>query len=90
MLAQLLGNRQHDVGGGGPDRNRPDELEADNLRDQHRYWLAEHSCLGFDSAHSPAQDAKAVDHGGVRVGAYTGVWVSLKFPVDFAGHNRSG
>ena len=45
------------------------ELEADDLRQQHGDGLAEHAGFGFNTAHAPADDADAVDHGGVGVGA---------------------
>jgi hypothetical protein len=37
--------------------------------------LAEHSGFRFDAAHAPTDDAEAVDHGGVGVGADEGVGV---------------
>ncbi len=42
---------------------------ADHLRRDERQWLAEHRGLGLDAADAPAEDAKAVDHRRVRVGA---------------------
>jgi hypothetical protein len=45
------------------------ELEADDLRNQHRDRLAEHCGLGFDAADAPAENAEAVDHRRMRVGA---------------------
>ncbi len=35
--------------------------------------MAEHAGFRFDAAHAPADDAEAVDHGGVGVGADEGV-----------------
>ena len=52
-----------------PGGRLPAELEADDLRNQHRDRLAEHRRLGLDAADAPAEHAEAVDHGGVRVGA---------------------
>ena len=69
MLAQHLGDREHDVGRGDAGRDRAGELEADDLRDEHRHGLAEHGRLGLDAADAPAEHAEAVDHRGVRVGA---------------------
>ena len=45
------------------------QLEADDLRNQHRHRLAEHRGFGFDAADAPAEHAEAVDHRRVRVGA---------------------
>ncbi len=45
------------------------ELEADDLRHEHRDRLAEHRGLGFDPADAPAEHAEAVDHRRVRIGA---------------------
>ncbi len=42
-----------------------------------RDGLAEHAGLGFDAADAPAENAEAVDHGGVGVGADQGIGVGL-------------
>ncbi len=47
----------------------PGETEPDDPRDQHRAGLPEHGRLGFDPTHSPADDAEAIHHRGVRIGA---------------------
>ena len=75
VLAQHLGDREDDVGGGGAGGDLAAQLEADHARDEHRHRLAEHRGLGLDAADAPAEDAEAVDHGGVRVGADAGVGV---------------
>ena len=69
MRAEHLGERQHEVGGGGAGRQRAGHAHADHdrLRQEHR--LAEHRGLGLDAADAPAQDAEPVDHRRVRVGA---------------------
>jgi hypothetical protein len=69
LLAQHLGDREHEVGRGRAGRAAAGELEADDVRDQHRDRLAEHRGLGLDAADAPAEHAEAVDHGRVRVGA---------------------
>ena len=51
-----------------PSGSLPAELEADDLRDEHRDRLAEHRRLGLDPADAPAEHAQAVDHRRVRVG----------------------
>ena len=82
VLAQHLGDREHDVGRGDAGRDRAGELEADDLRDQHRHGLAEHRGLGLDAADTPAEHAQAVDHRGVRVGADAGVGVGAQHAAD--------
>ena len=61
-----------------PSRQLAGELEADDLRQQHRDRLAEHRRLGLDPADAPAEDAEAVDHRRVGVGADEGVGVGLQ------------
>ncbi len=80
LLAQQLGDGEHQVGGGRAGRQLAGELEADDLRDEHRDRLTQHGRLGLDAADAPAQDAQAVDHRGVRVGADEGVGVGLAAP----------
>jgi len=69
LFAQYLGDSQGDVGRGGPGLEAAAEAEADHLGHEHVEGLAEHHRFGLDSADAPADDAEAVDHGGVRVGA---------------------
>ena len=78
--AQLLGDGEHEIGGGGTGGHLAGQPEPDDLRDQHRHRLAEHGCLGLDAADAPAQDAEAVLHGRVRVGAEAGVRVRGERP----------
>ena len=84
-LAQGFGDGQDEVGGGGAFLELAGELEADDLRDEHGDGLAEHGGLGFDAADAPAEDAEAVDHGGVGVGADEGVGIG-----EGLGLSRSG
>ncbi len=69
LLAQHLGDGQHEVGCGRAFAQLVLQAEADDLRDQHRNRLSQHGSFGFDSADAPAEHAEAVDHRGVRVGA---------------------
>jgi hypothetical protein len=69
FLAQHLGHGQHQVGRGGPFGQPAVQLEADHGRNQHREGLAQHRGLRLDAAHAPAQNAQAVDHRGVGIGA---------------------
>ena len=68
-----------------PSGSAPGELHADDLRDEHRHRLPEHRRLGLDAADAPAEDAEAVDHRRVRVGADERVGVERR-PV-FALHD---
>ena len=73
VLAEQLGDGEHQVGGGGAGRQLAGEAEADDLGDQQRDGLAEHGRLGLDAADAPAHHAEAVDHRRVGVGAHQGV-----------------
>ena len=64
-------------------------MEADHFGDDHRDRLAEHRRLRLDPADAPAQDAEAVDHGGVAVGADQRVGIGDLPPV-LAGPPTSG
>ena len=68
-----LGDGQNHIGCGDACRDHSRELESHNPRNQHRHGLTQHGRLGFDSANTPAQHAKPIDHGGVGVGSHTGV-----------------
>jgi hypothetical protein len=71
--AQHLGERQHQVGGRDAGPQRAGEAHADHDRQAQHQRLAEHHGLGLDAADAPAEDAEAVDHRGVGVGADEGV-----------------
>ena len=68
-LAQQLCDGEDEVGRRRALRQAAAQLEADDLRHEHRQRLAEHRRLGLDPADAPAEDAEAVDHRRVRVGA---------------------
>src|SRR6202000_2165509 len=53
------------------------QWQGEDLRDQHGDGLAEHGRLRLDAADAPAEDAEAVLHGGVAVGADAGVGIRL-------------
>jgi hypothetical protein len=89
VLAQHLGDREHQVGRGGALGQLAGELEPDDPRDQHRHRLAEHGGLGLDATDAPADDADAVDHRGVGVGADAGVGVGLQLTVHLPGEDRA-
>ena len=75
LLAQHLGDGQHEVGGGDAFLQLAGQAEADDFGQQHRDGLAEHRGLGLDAADAPAEHAEAVDHGGVGIGADAGVGI---------------
>ena len=79
LLAQYLGDGEHQIGGRGAGRQRAGELEADHLRNQHGDRLAQHGGFGFDAADAPAQHAQTIDHGGVRIRADQGVRIGALF-----------
>ena len=70
VRAEHLGERQHEVGGGGPGRQRAGHAHADHHRLWQEHRLAQHRGFGLDAAHAPPQDAEPVDHRRVRVGAH--------------------
>ena len=69
LFAQHLGDGEGDVGRSGFGAQAAAEAESDHLGHEHVEGLAEHHRLGLDAADAPGDDAEAVDHGGVRVGA---------------------
>ena len=70
VLAEHLCERQHEVGRGRSRGQRAEEAHADD----NRWWkvggLPEDRGLRLDSTRAPPQDAQAVDHRGVRIGAH--------------------
>ena len=75
--SQQLSDGQDEVGGGRALGHRADELEADDLRNQHRHRFAEHRRLRLDAADAPAEHAEPVDHRRVRIRADERVRESL-------------
>ncbi len=75
MVAQLLGDGKHEVGGSRPVGEFAGQLEPDDPWDEHAHRLAEHGRLGLDAADPPAHDPQPVDHGGVAVRSDTGVGI---------------
>ena len=69
LLAQHLGDGQHEIGRSDALAQLPMQAEADHLGEQHRQRLAEHRRLRLDAADAPAEDGEAVDHGRVAIGA---------------------
>ena len=69
LLAQDFGDGEHEVGRRDAFAQAPAELEADHVGRQKIHRLTEHAGLGLDAADAPADDADAVDHRRVAVGA---------------------
>ena len=67
--AEELGDMEGEVGRGDAFAESVGEVHAHNLGSQEINGLAEHSRLGFDATHAPADDTEAVDHGRVGIGA---------------------
>ena len=69
FFAQHLRDGEDEVGGRGAFGQAAVQFEADDGGNQHGERLAEHGGFRFNAADAPAEDAEAVDHGGVRIGA---------------------
>jgi hypothetical protein len=69
LLAQHLGDGQHEIGGRCSGRQCAFEPEPDHLWNQHGDRLPEHRGFRLDAADAPAQHAEPVDHRRVRIGA---------------------
>ena len=67
--AEELGDMEGEVGRGDAFAQAASEVHAHHFWSQEIHRLAEHSCFGFDSAHAPADNAEAIDHGRVGIGA---------------------
>ena len=51
------------------------ELEANDLGQNHGDLLTEHDRLSLDTADTPADNTKTIDHSSVRISSHNGVWV---------------
>ena len=68
-LAEDFREAEGEVGGGDAFAEATGEVDADDFGRLEVDRLAEHARFGFDAAHAPADDADAVDHRRVGVGA---------------------
>ena len=68
-FAQQLRDMQREVGRGHAGPQHAGHVHADDFGCEEIDRLPEHAGFGFDAADAPADNAEAVDHGGVRVGA---------------------
>src|SRR5690606_5409192 len=75
LLAQQLGDAQHQVGRGDTFSQLALELDTHDIGSEQVNGLAKHAGFGFDAAHAPADHANAVDHGRVAVGAHERVGI---------------
>ena len=82
VLAKDLSEGESKVGGGRGGGEFAREVDADNLGGEEGERLTKHSRLGFDSANPPTDNAEAVDHGGMGIGAHKGVGVGEEGPVE--------
>src|SRR3989338_7326117 len=60
-----------------------EKFEPYPFGDKHGNRLSQHGGLGLNAAHAPAQNAQAVDHGGMRIRAHQRVRISAKLAVHF-------
>ncbi len=81
VLAEQLGDGEHEVGCRGTGAQRAGELEADDVRLEQVHRLAEQYRLGLDAADAPAEHTEPVDHRGVAVGADEGVRVGHRLAI---------
>src|SRR5262249_15125706 len=68
-LAQHLRDGEHQIGGSDAAAQLARQIHTDHVGGEEVHGLAEHPGFGLDSAHTPADYADPVDHGGVAVGA---------------------
>ncbi|MCY1358002.1 hypothetical protein D9M69_445180 [compost metagenome] len=73
LLAQELGQRQDDVGGGDAGLALAGQLDADDVGQAHHGRMAEHHGFGFQAADADGDHAQRIHVRGVRVGADAGV-----------------
>ncbi len=70
MFAQELGHDQRQIRSGDARLQFSGQAHTGHDRSQKGDGLAEHGGFGFDAADPPTQNAHAIDHGGMRVGAH--------------------
>ena len=78
-LTQHFGHAQHQVRGRHAGSEFASQVNSDNFRNEESHGLTKHASFRFDAANAPTNNAKAVDHGGVRVGAYQGIRIKYAF-----------
>jgi len=68
-FAQHFGDGEREVGGGDAFATMRRSSEPHHVGCEKINRLAQHAGLGFDATHAPTNNAEAVDHGGVGIGA---------------------
>ncbi|MNP02898.1 hypothetical protein D3C76_947630 [compost metagenome] len=87
LLAQELGERQHQIRGGDAGLGLAGELDADDRRQPHPGGAPQHHVLRFEAPHPHSDDAEGIHVGGVAVGAHAGIRVGqAAIGVDDGGH----
>ncbi len=75
LLAQELGQGQHQVGGGEVRRQLAGQLDADDFRQAHPRCSAKHHVFRFQATHANGDHAQGIDVRGVAVSAHAGIRV---------------
>src|SRR3984957_13582627 len=65
------------------------QLESDYSGNQHGKRLTEHRRFGLNSSHAPAENAEAVDHRGVRIGANQRIGKGRPYAVFFCAEHHA-
>ncbi len=73
VRAEHLGQREDEIGRGRARGELPRHAHADHIRLRQERRLPQHRRLRLDPAHAPPEDAEAVHHRRVGVGAHQGV-----------------
>ena len=89
-LRSICGDVEREVGRGDAFAQRAGQVHADDVRREEIDRLAEHARFGLDAADAPADDAEAVDHGRVRIGADERVGIINRLAVDRGGEHALG
>ena len=88
--SEKAGDGQHQVGGGGARPHRAAQPYAHHLGNLERIGLAKQDRFRLDAAHAPAHDPKAIDHGGMGIGAEHAVRIEHRLAVLLAGGDHRG
>ena len=73
LLAQELGDRQDDVGGGNARLALASQLDTDDVGQAHHRRQTEHHGFRFQTANADGDHAQGIDVWGVRVGTHAGI-----------------
>ena len=90
LLAQHLGDGEHEIRGGRTLAQLAMQLETDHCGKQHADRLPQHARLGFNAADAPSHNAEPIDHGGVRVGSDQRVGIGVHHAIAFGGEDHLG